>query len=181
MTLYEILTDTLRQLGRNPDAQTLELWRDRLTRYVNDAVYDIAACVRPRRTDTLAVSDRRADLSTLPCSCVKILSLTQDGAELPFLYGPSSSLIAVPMAHDGQAEICYRYMPAALFDDNETPELPESSHGLIVNYAVARERAAGDAASLQAAQLLFALYNDGKRRLSAHVGEADAYAIRNKL
>ena len=35
MTLQELLTAVLQQLDRSTDAQTLETWRDKLTRYLN--------------------------------------------------------------------------------------------------------------------------------------------------
>ena len=41
MTLKELLTGALQQLDRNTDSQTVELWRDKLTQYFNDAIIDL--------------------------------------------------------------------------------------------------------------------------------------------
>ena len=67
------------------------------------------------------------------------------------------------------------YTADALITD--VPDLPAYSHGALVTYAVARERAAGDAAA--AAQAGFALYQQMRRALRAHSGELDAYRIEN--
>ena len=55
MTLKELLTGALLQLDRGTDAQTLESWRDKLTRYLNDAMIDLTSELQPRRSDTLAL------------------------------------------------------------------------------------------------------------------------------
>ena len=56
MTLKELLTGALLQLDRGTDAQTLESWRDKLTRYLNDAMIDLTSELQPRRSDTLTLT-----------------------------------------------------------------------------------------------------------------------------
>ena len=56
-------------------------------------------------------------------------------------------------------------MPLMLAADTDVPELPERCHGALVTYAVARERAAGDATA--AAQTGFALYHQMRRTATA--------------
>ena len=38
MTLNDIIVSALAQLDRGHDAQTLDIWRDKFTRFANDAV-----------------------------------------------------------------------------------------------------------------------------------------------
>ena len=83
----------------------------------------------------------------------------------------------MPGVPDGPATLTYRYMPRMLAADTDVPELPEHCHGALVTYAVARERAAGDATA--AAQAGFALYAQMRRALRPHCGEADVYRLEN--
>ena len=62
MTLQELLTASLQQLDRGTDAQTLENWRDKLTRYLNDAVLDLSAMLKPRRPDNALLRDGKIAL-----------------------------------------------------------------------------------------------------------------------
>ena len=57
MTLQELLTAVLQQLDRSTDAQTLETWRDKLMRYLNDAMVDLSGALQPRRTEAVALTD----------------------------------------------------------------------------------------------------------------------------
>lgn len=177
MTLQELLTGVLRQLDRGTDAQTVEAWRDKLSVYINDAIVDLAGEFRPRRTDSVQVQDGRIDLSALPRPCIKVVSLTAGQTRWPFYYGADSKALRVPGVKDGEATLCYRYVPPRLSADTDVPELPEWSHSLLILYAAGRERAAGDAASMSAARACFELYHSAKRAIAGDVGEADAYAF----
>ena len=179
MTLKELLTGALLQLERNTDAQTLEAWRDKLTRYLNDALIDLTSELQPRRTDELTLANGTLDLSGLPRAVIKVLALTRGDTRLPFYYGASTELLRVPAVTDGEVQVTYRYMPTLLKVDTDVPELPEWSHGAMVGYAVGRERASGDAGSIASARACFELYNAAKRMMRAHRGELDAYAIEN--
>jgi hypothetical protein len=181
MTLKELLTGALLQLGRGTDAQTLESWRDKLTRYINDAMIDLTADLQPRRTDTLTLTDGTLITSELPRAAVKILALTRGDVRLPFYYGLATDRLRVPCVEDGEIDVTYRYMPESLKVDTDIPDLPEWCHGALISYAVGRERAAGDGASIAAARACFELYNASKRVMRAHRGELDAYAIQNRF
>ena len=180
MTLKELLTGALLQLDRGTDAQTLESWRDKLTRYLNDAMIDLTSELQPRRSDTLTLTSGVLDLTKLPRSVVKVISLSLADTRLPFYYGAGTELLRVPAVSDGDVLVTYRYMPKPLGVDTDVPELPEWSHGAMVGYAVGRERASGDASSIASAHACFELYNAAKRMMRAHRGELDAYAIENR-
>lgn len=182
MTLQELLTSALQQLGRGTDAQTLESWRDKLTRYLNDAVDDLAAVIRPRRTDTAALENGVPRLSALPRRCIKVLSVARGDKRYPFYYGTGTDNIRVPGLKDGDVLVCYRYAPEHMQADTDEPDLPKgcNTDGPLLLYAVGRERAMGDAVSLGAARSCFELYNLAKRGLRCHAGENDAYAIVNR-
>lgn len=180
MTLKELLTGALLQLDRGTDAQTLESWRDKLTRYLNDAMIDLASELQPRRTDELTLTNGSLDLTKLPRDVVKVLALTRESTRLPFYYGASTDQLRVPAVPDGAVNVTYRYMPEAMRVDTDIPDLPEWCHGALISYAVGRERASGDANSLGAARACFELYNAAKRLMRASRGEMDAYAIVNR-
>ena len=180
MTLKELLTGALLQLDRGTDAQTLESWRDKLTRYLNDAMIDLTSELQPRRSDTQTLTSGVLDLTKLPRSVVKVISLSRADTRLPFYYGAGTELLRVPAVPDGDVLVTYRYMPTPLKVDTDVPELPEWSHGAMVGYAVGRERASGDASSIASAHACFELYNAAKRMMRAHRGELDAYAIENR-
>ena len=180
MTLKELLTGALLQLDRGTDAQTLESWRDKLTRYLNDAMIDLTSELQPRRSDTLTLTDGEVDLGLLPRSAVKVIALSRGGTRLPFYYGVSTDKLRVPATDDGEIVVTYRYMPEPLKVDTDIPDLPEWCHGAMIGYAVGRERASGDAGSIAAARACFELYSAAKRMMRAHRGEMDAYAIEHR-
>ena len=180
MTLKELLTGTLLQLDRGTDAQTIESWRDKLTRYLNDAMIDLTGELQPRRSDTLVLTGGELDLGKLPRSVVKVTALSRGNTRLPFYYGASTETLRVPAVSDGEILVTYRYIPEPLQVDTDVPDLPVWCHGAMIGYAVGRERASGDAGSIAAARPCFELYNAAKRMMRAHRGEADAYAIENR-
>lgn len=177
MTLREMLVGTLLQLDQKTDEATISQWRDKLTRFINDAIVDLTSELQPRRTDVLLLESGNLDLSKLPRPIIKAISLARGGTRIPYYYGANTDSLRVPATTDGEILVTYRYMPFPLKNDNDEPELPEWSHGAIIGYAVGRERSAGDANSVSAARACFELYNAAKRMMRAHRRELDSYAI----
>lgn len=182
MILQELLTATLQQLDRGTDAQTLESWRDKLTRYLNDALADLAGVLKPCRTEQSEIKNGKLDLLALERRCVKVVSLKRGDMRLPFYYGVGTDKLHVPAVGDGPVTICYRYLPNSMRADTDEPDLPKcyDVDGAIVLYAVGRERAAGDGTSLAAARATFDLYEMAKRRMHSHADEGDAYRFINR-
>ncbi len=179
MTLNDIIVSALTQLDRGHDSQTVDTWRDKLTRYANEAVTDIATMLQLRRTDTLPVKDGSADVAALPRCCVKVLYVSRNMARVPFIMGGASTRIRV-LTEDGDVYVHYRYLPDDMSSPTDVPELPAFTHGLIVTYVVARERASADPSMQRGANIYFELYNAGKRGLRASLGEQDGYALVNR-
>ena len=179
MTLNDILVSALAQLDRGHDSQTLDTWRNKLTRFANEAVYDIAMTVRPKRTEQARVENGVLDLRTLSRPCVKVAGVTKDGGALSFFQGVGSDLLRIP-GGEGTVEIRYQFVPRELSLPTDEPELPAHCQGLIVTYVVGRERASGDVSTQRGAQVYFELYQAGKRQLRPHRGEQDAYRIENR-
>lgn len=177
MTLKELLTGALQQLDRNTDSQTVELWRDKLTQYFNDALLDLTGALQPRRTDSLPLQNGQVDTGALPRVCIKVLALKRGQTRLPFYYGVGTGLLHVPGVGDGPVDVTYRYLPPQLTADTDIPELPEWAHGAILSYAVGRERSAGDSMSVNAARACFEIYFQAKRNMRASCGESDAYRL----
>ena len=87
MTLNDIIVSALAQLDRGHDAQSLDVWRDKLARFANDAVLDLAEAFRLRRTESVVHENGLFFLSALSHACLSVLSVSQNGKNLntPFL------------------------------------------------------------------------------------------------
>lgn len=177
MTLNDIIVSALAQLDRGHDAQSLDTWRDKFARFANEAVNDLAAVYRPRRTETIALTDGVLDTRLLEKSCVKLISIKQQGRELAFTAGDTG---CVDVSGTGSVDVTYRYVPDDMTSPTDTPELPEWMHGLIVSYVVGRERAAGDVGVQRGCNVYFQMYEAGKRAIRPHLGDADSYRIVNR-
>ncbi len=177
MTLNDILVSALAQLDRGHDAQTLELFRDRLTAYANDAQTDLAYVIKPVRTETVQPDDGVAELSELSRSCVKIIKIEQRGHKVPFCQQDTGS---VGLPYNDAAEITYIFEPKPLSSPADVSELPEHAHGLIVSYVVGRERMAGDVSTQRGANIYLSMYEAAKAKLRPHVGAHERYEIVNR-
>ncbi|HPY37096.1 MAG TPA: hypothetical protein PLH38_04610, partial [Clostridia bacterium] len=164
---------------RGHDSQTVEIWRDKFTRYANEAVLDLANVLELRRTDTLSVNDGIADISKLPRCCIKVLSMWHGIERVPFITGPSHTLVR-PLFGGDELSVVYRYLPRDMASPSDVPELPDYCHGMIVTYVVARERASADPSMQRGADIYLALYTAAKRKLSPSLGEENLYKIENK-
>ena len=109
-----------------------------------------------------------------------MLALTKNGRRWPFYYGGETSVLYVPNLGDGDIEVTYRYMPDGMAIDTDVPDLPGQYHSALILYAVGRERAMGDSASIAAARACFELYYAVKRGIRAGRGELDGYTIENR-
>lgn len=182
MTLNDILVAALMQLDRGHDAQTLDIWRDKLTRFANDAVVELAGTVKPQRTETVLLTGDGFLLSDLSRRCVKLLCAKKNGKRLGFLaeLGNGRVRIAPSADREQQAEITYQYLPPELSSPTDVPELPEQCHPLIVTYVVGRERASGDPSTQRGANVYFQMFQAGKSALRPHLGDAENYRILNR-
>ena len=165
MTTLKLMELTLRKLDRPTDSSTVALYKERLLGYLNEAMLDLTAELRPWRRDTLTVTNGQADLSGLPRACLKVLSAWVDGQRRLFYYGSTRGTLLFPGMGDGTVEITYRYQPDLLAELSDEPQLPEGFQGLLVEYAAARERSRFDAASQNAARLDLTLYREMKGKL----------------
>ena len=87
MTLNDIIVSALAQLDRGHDAQSLDVWRDKFTRFANDGVTDICVTYKPRRTETIDTRDGTFTTAMLSRGCRKVLSVKRDGREEDFYDG----------------------------------------------------------------------------------------------
>ena len=179
MTTLELIKMTLRKLDRPTDNDTVALYKERLLGYLNEAMLDLTAELRPWRRDTLAVTSGQADLSGLPRVCLKVLAARIDGQRRLFYYGATRSTLLFPGVGDGTVEITYRYQPDLLEELTDEPQLPEGMQGLLVEYAAARERSRFDAASQNAARLDLTLYRELKGKLKRNYPAQDLSRIYN--
>ena len=165
MTTLQLMKMTLRKLDRPTDNDTVALYQERLLGYLNEALLDLTAELRPWRRDTVTVTSGQAELNGLPRTCLKVLAARIDGQRRLFYYGSTRGTLLFPGVEDGTAEITYRYQPALLGELTDEPQIPEGLQGLLAEYAAARERSRFDAASQNAARLDLTLYQQMKGKL----------------
>ena len=114
MTTLKLMEATLRKLDRPTDTATVTLYKERLLGYLNEALLDLTAELRPWRRDTVTVTGGQAELSGLPHACLKVLAARVDGQRRLFYYGSTRGTLLFPGMEDGTVELTYRYQPALL-------------------------------------------------------------------
>lgn len=177
MTLNDILVSALAQLDRGHDAQTMEIFRARLTGFANDAQDDLAEAVCLRKSEEKPTVNGILVLSSLSRPCVKVLKTTQLAHEVRFMED-GAGRIALP--YNTPVTVEYRYMPKRLVLPGDVSELPEHTHPLMVSYIVGRERMGGDVSAQRGANIYLSMYEAAKSKLRAHVGGLDSYLITNR-
>lgn len=177
MTLNDIIVSALAQLDRGHDAQTMEVFRERLTGFANDGQNDVAEAIGFSRVDTVTPVNGIVELSSLPRSCVRIISAEQLGHEVR-VTGEGTGFIGLP--YDEPVRLTYRCLPRPLSSPTDVSELPAYTHALIVSYIVGRERMAGDVSTQRGANLYLSMYEAAKARLRPHQGEPESFRIINK-
>ena len=179
MTLNDIIVSALAQLDRGHDAQSLDVWRDKFTRFANDGVTDICATYKPRRTETIDTRDGTFTTAMLSRGCRKVLSVKRDGREEEFYDGDASEVI-VTSGGPGKIEVTYRSVPREMFASTDEPDIPAYMHGLLVSYVVSRERAAGDVSQQRGGNIYFQMYEAGKAAIRPHLGGGTSQRIVNR-
>lgn len=179
MTLNDIIVSALAQLDRGHDAQSLDVWRDKFTRFANDGVTDICATYKPRRTETIDTRDGTFTTAMLSRGCRKVLSVKRDGREEDFYDGDASEVI-VTSGGPGKIEVTYRSVPREMFASTDEPDIPAYMHGLLVSYVVGRERAAGDVSQQRGGNIYFQMYEAGKAAIRPHLGGGTSQRIVNR-
>lgn len=177
MTLNDILVSALAQLDRGQDAQTMAIYRERLTGYANDAQSDLARAAGLSKTETITPVNGLIRTDALSRECLKILKTEQLGHPVRFLRSETGT-VALPYNDD--VTVTYLYEPKRLSAPADVSELPEHTHGLIVTYVVGRERMAGDASTQRGANIYLSMYEDGKSRLRPHLGDSGSYRLVNR-
>lgn len=181
MTLNDIIVSALAQLDRGHDAQTLDIWRDKFTRFANEAVIDLSAAWCPRKTEDYTLSGKRIDTRRLERECIRVHGVKRLGRYMNFFETGESGILCVPGAKaDSLVQVNYRFAPRTLSNTSDVPELPDWCHGLIVCYVVGRERASGEVGIQRGSNIYFQMYEAGKAKLRPHMGGADSYRILNR-
>lgn len=178
MTLNDILVASLAQLDRGHDAQTVEIYRSRLIRYINDAQSDLADAVALTRRDTVVPAAGVVRLTELPRVCRRVEKVEQLGKSVPFRAGDEPNTLFLP--YDAPASITYRCEPSPLKNADDVSELNESLHPLLVNYAVGRERMGGDVSTQSGGNIYLSMYSAAKQRLKGYLKADDSFRIVNK-
>lgn len=177
MTLLNIITRSLVELGRTTDEQSISAWREKLTIFANDGIDDLAEHIDARRTDKIEAENGAFLLSKLPRSCLKIVSVKKNGSDIEFTLAANSKEVQVDA--EGEIEVEYRFSPKELQNDTDVPDIPEHLHKLVVSYCVYREHMTADPTMQRRSDAFYRLYEEGKRKARKNRGETDAFALIN--
>ena len=177
MTLNDIIVSALAQLDRGHDSQTVEAFRKRLTDFANDAQADLARAIGFTKTETVVPVNGIVNVSQLSRNCIKVVKTCQMGHEVRFMRGDTG---AIALPYNEPVTITYVCEPQRLVSPGDVSELPEHAHGLIVSYAVGRERMAGDTSTQRGANIYLSMYEAAKARLRPHPGDEASYRIVNR-
>lgn len=178
MTLNDMIVAALAQLDRGHDAQTIETWRARLTRFANEGAADLAYAVKLRRTDTVTSDDGTVDLDSLPRPVVRLTKVERGGREVKWDAGEMSRVISTGAA--GDIKLTYQCLPAEMENPTDVPEIPERYHGLLVAYMVGRERMSGDADMQRGGTVYLSMYEAGRKRILSQPDIPNAYSFLNR-
>lgn len=177
MTLVNILTRALVELGRKTDAQSMEAWREKLTLFANDGAADLAEYLNLKRVDTVQAVDGQVALSDLERGCRKVVSVSQNGANVTVTEAQDSKHVNV--GTNGEVQVTYRYIPKDMENDIDEPDVPEALHRLIVTYVVYRDHLCLDPSMQGRATAIQTMYERGKLNARKKYGESDIYSIYN--
>ena len=177
MTLVNIISQALIEVGRTTDAQQMAAWKDKFTVFVNDGIRDLAEYLHLRMTDTVSAADGKIDIGDLSHSCVKVVAVRQNGSDVTFQTSGSSN--AIEVTGNGEYEVEYRYIPKEVQNNSDQPAIPEHLHHLLVTYVVYREHMTASPTMQRRSDAFFQTYERGKRKARQYLGESDSYAITN--
>jgi len=177
MTLVSIITQALTTMGRSTDAQSMEAWRDKLTIFANDGAKAVADYLQLRKTETITAEDQQIDINDLSSTCVKVVSVKQNGSELTFVLGPDSDHINV--GTDGEVEVEYRYLPPDMAEDIDTPGIPAYLHRILVPYIIYREHMTADPTMQRRSDMFYQEYRAMLKEAKKTLGEINTYDIKN--
>lgn len=176
MTLVDIITRALVELGRNTDAQSTGAWKDKLTLFANEGMEDLADYLDIKRTDTVTAVDGRIDLKDLSRRCNKVISASK-GTKAVTVTESVTGFVAV--SDSGEMNVTYRYLPDELKNDTDVPDIPEWLHPLLVTYVVYRDHLTLDPSQQARANVFGQMYERGKLNARKKLGESDVYSIYN--
>ena len=181
VTALALIQAALGELEHPEDTAALPLWKETLLRFANEALVDLYETFRPWRRDPLPLQNGTLDLSTLLYTVGKVLGVERSGMRVPFFFSGDTNTLRVPGVPDGTMTVVYRYLPKALTEDDDEPELPAACHPLIVLYMVGRFSMVNDAQGLNHTSAALSLYETRKRRLKLDFDEPTDYQITNRF
>ena len=179
VTVTELTQSALAELDHPENTAALPMWKEKLLRFANEAVVDLAETFRPWRRDSLPLQSGVLDLSALPYTVGKVLGTERGGMRIPFCYGADTTTLRLPGVPDGPVTVVYRYLPKPLVEDSDEPELPAACDPLIVLYMVGRFSMTNDAQGQSHASAALSVYETRKRRLKLDFDEPTDYRFLN--
>lgn len=165
MELLTIIKKSMALVGLPDDEETLALWRPKLVYWCNEGLCDLGLSLRPWAREE-AVLQEGGILPTygLHHNCIKVLGIEKEGKRIAFYYAGSTRNVLIPGLKAGdKVEVVYRYMPRAIEEDTQTPELPEECQNMLISYIAAKERAQLDAGAYNVGRFNLALYEQQKQ------------------
>lgn len=178
MTLMQIISAALQQLGYATDAQTQKVWRDKFTQLANEGMLDLGEAIKLRRTDSIPVTGGEINLDDLPFECVKVRGVSQNGADVSYSRGSATGKLAVSAT--GEVSVEYQYVPAAMSYDTDKPGIPERLHNLLVTYICACHHMGANVDTQNRYNPLYSKYLSGRAAAKRYYDEPIGHSIINK-
>lgn len=175
LTLEQIISNALGQIGESTDAQKTSEWNDPFLTYANEAQLDLARRVRRKRTDNLVVTGGKIQRSDFTREVLKVSSIKAGSTAYNFSEEDPEA-VTVSGLTSGTVSVTYEYAPADMKDGQEYPDIPASLHAAIPLYISYRYYMTRDQSK---AQMFKYAYDAMKSGANSNIGGDDKYALLN--
>lgn len=192
MTLLEIVEQALINLGEDPDAETVEEYKQGfgIAEHVNSGYMQVCERdYRPCRVEQVALDE---DGCFLPSALVYTVLFIEGvypegkaGQGAPRAhYALPDSRVCVLNAKEETVDVVYRYLPDMLMNDTDAPLFPERFHDCLADYAAYRVMGTGSVIRQQRAQFFLQEFERKRQMIQpwgTELGGMFASAIKNKF
>jgi hypothetical protein len=182
MTLTEITSLALSRLNRT--SGNTGKYEELFALYANDAIRSIAEKYQAVKAETVALSNASFNVSALSNDLFAIVRiLDSEGNTLEFdVPDDEETGKIVVTTEESSVKVVYRFVPDAIKNSQDVPDIPERYHGMIVYWVAGCELSNGEDVSMAAASSNFQMFN---RELSkvrpATFGAESARKLKNYM
>ena len=161
MTLLEMKTLALAQMGEDAGEAELAEYGLLLSAYINEAYMQVCRHKKQKLAeDTLTFVNGKAQIADLSKQATVILSLS-DESETKAAFDVQADFIFIPNGAAGEFLVQYLYLPEKLTEDDDKPELAENDCVLLCDFATYRLLSLGNPTRQKRAEFFLMRYLTG--------------------